>query len=66
MGEVWRAVDQVLGRTVAVKVMPPQPVEQPGFAARFPVGGARRGQDQALRCGDVFAAGLIGMTAHGA
>jgi serine/threonine-protein kinase len=35
MGEVWRAIDLVLGRTVAVKVMRPQLVEQPGFAARF-------------------------------
>ncbi|NDL59445.1 serine/threonine-protein kinase [Phytoactinopolyspora mesophila] len=35
MGEVWRATDQVLGRTVAVKVMRSQLVAQPGFAQRF-------------------------------
>jgi serine/threonine-protein kinase len=35
MGEVWRATDLVLGRTVAVKVMRPQLVAQPGFAQRF-------------------------------
>ena len=35
MGEVWRAVDQVLGRTVAVKVLHPRAVGDPGFSARF-------------------------------
>ncbi|MEV0719700.1 serine/threonine-protein kinase, partial [Asanoa sp. NPDC050611] len=35
MGEVWRAIDQVLGRTVAVKVLHPRAVGDPGFSARF-------------------------------
>lgn len=35
MGEVWRATDQVLARTVAVKVMRPELLEEPGFADRF-------------------------------
>ncbi len=33
MGDVWLATDSVLGRTVAVKVMRPNP--EPTFAARF-------------------------------
>jgi hypothetical protein len=35
MGEVWRAVDEVLGRTVAVKAMLPSVAADPGFARRF-------------------------------
>ncbi|HTF07268.1 MAG TPA: protein kinase [Asanoa sp.] len=35
MGEVWRAIDQVLGRTIAVKVLHPRAVGDPGFSARF-------------------------------
>jgi serine/threonine-protein kinase len=35
MGEVWRATDEVLSRTVAVKVMRPELLEEPGFAERF-------------------------------
>jgi serine/threonine-protein kinase len=35
MGEVWRAVDEVLGRVVAVKAMLPEVAGEPGFARRF-------------------------------
>jgi serine/threonine-protein kinase len=35
MGEVWRATDVVLGRTVAVKVVLPALLAEPGFIRRF-------------------------------
>src|SRR5437763_11461375 len=35
MGEVFRARDQVLGRTVAVKVLPQELAARPGFVERF-------------------------------
>ena len=35
MGEVWRASDKVLGRTVAIKLLSPNLAEQPGFVERF-------------------------------
>ncbi|BCL12462.1 serine/threonine-protein kinase [Micromonospora sagamiensis] len=35
MGEVWRAVDEVLGRVVAVKAMLPDVAGEPDFARRF-------------------------------
>lgn len=35
MGEVWRATDRVLGRTVAIKLLSPSLAEQPGFTRRF-------------------------------
>ncbi len=35
MGDVWRCVDDVLGRTVAVKILLPSLLDEPGFAERF-------------------------------
>ncbi|MFE2724161.1 serine/threonine protein kinase [Kitasatospora sp. NPDC059327] len=35
MGDVWLAEDEVLGRRVAVKVLKPALLDEPGFAERF-------------------------------
>ncbi len=35
MGDVWRGTDGVLGRTVAVKILLPSLLDEPGFAERF-------------------------------
>src|SRR5687768_17437230 len=35
MGEVWKASDRVIGRTVAVKILEPELVDAPGFLERF-------------------------------
>src|SRR5258708_19760326 len=35
MGDVWRCVDDVLGRTVAVKLLLPSLLEEPGFTEPF-------------------------------
>ena len=35
MGQVWRALDQRLQRTVAIKIMAPQFTEEPEFLVRF-------------------------------
>ena len=35
MGEVWRATDTTLGRTVAVKLLKPEYADDPAFRSRF-------------------------------
>ena len=35
MGEVWRGIDDTLGRTVAVKILLASLLDEPGFAERF-------------------------------
>ncbi len=37
MGDVWRCVDDVLGRTIAVKILLPYLLEEEGFTERFRV-----------------------------
>src|SRR3954447_2968105 len=37
MGDVWRGTDEVLGRTVAIKIMLSALMEEPGFVERFRV-----------------------------
>jgi serine/threonine protein kinase len=35
MGDVWRGTDETLGRTVAIKILLPALLEEPGFSERF-------------------------------
>src|SRR5881392_3898472 len=35
MGDVWKGTDEVLGRTVAIKILLPSLLDEPGFAERF-------------------------------
>lgn len=35
MGEVWQALDRVIGRAVAVKILKAELLEAPGFLERF-------------------------------
>ena len=49
MGDVWRCVDDVLGRTVAVKILLPSLLEEAGFTERFRGRGPHHGDDQPPR-----------------
>ncbi|MCW2933521.1 MAG: serine/threonine protein kinase [Actinomycetia bacterium] len=51
LGEVWRATDVVLARTVAIQVMRPESAGDPGALARF--------RDKARHAGSVAHPGLI-------
>ena len=36
MGEVWKALDDVLGRVVAIKILKEEYMGDPGFRGAFP------------------------------
>ena len=46
MGDVWRCTDDVLGRTVAVKILLPSLLEEAGFTERFRGRGPHHGDHQ--------------------
>ncbi|MGP3956300.1 serine/threonine-protein kinase [Nonomuraea sp. 3N208] len=64
MGEVWRGEDIVLARTVAVKVLLPGRMEDPGFVARFQ--GEARAMATVNHAGvvDVYDYGVSGDTVY--
>ncbi|MGI5287171.1 serine/threonine-protein kinase [Nonomuraea polychroma] len=64
MGEVWRGEDVVLARTVAVKVLLPGRMEDPGFVARFQ--GEARAMATINHAGvvDVYDYGISGDTVY--
>ncbi|MEW9555741.1 protein kinase [Nonomuraea sp. NPDC050783] len=64
MGEVWRGEDTVLARTVAVKVLLPGRMQDPGFVARFQ--GEARAMATINHAGvvDVYDYGISGDTVY--
>jgi serine/threonine protein kinase len=58
MGDVWRGIDDVLGRTVAVKILLPSLVAEPGFAARF--------RDEARTMATINHPGVVNVYDYGA
>jgi serine/threonine-protein kinase len=58
MGDVWRGVDDVLARTVAVKILLPSLVAEPGFAARF--------RDEARTMATINHPGVVNIYDYGA
>lgn len=57
MGEVWRGQDEVLGRTVAVKIMLPSLVAEPGFVERF--------RDEARTMATISHSGVVNVYDYG-
>jgi eukaryotic-like serine/threonine-protein kinase len=58
MGEVWRGQDEVLARTVAVKIMLPSLVAEPGFVERF--------RDEARTMATISHPGVVNVYDYGA
>jgi eukaryotic-like serine/threonine-protein kinase len=58
MGDVWRGVDDVLARTIAVKILLPSLVAEPGFAARF--------RDEARTMATINHPGVVNVYDYGA
>lgn len=57
MGDVWRGTDEVLGRDVAVKILLPALVAEPGFEARF--------RDEARTMAAINHPGVVDVYDHG-
>ncbi len=57
MGEVWKGQDEVLGRIVAVKIMLPSLVAEPGFAERF--------RDEARTMATISHSGVVNVYDYG-
>jgi serine/threonine-protein kinase len=57
MGDVWRGVDDVLARTIAVKILLPTLVAEAGFAARF--------RDEARTMATINHAGVVDVYDYG-
>src|SRR2546423_3157409 len=64
MGEVWRASDEVLGRTVAVKVLKEEYAVDPSFVARFRTEARHVASLSHPGIANVFDYGEVGDTAY--